>query len=531
MTGGSTATVDLAERARALLPRSWKGEDVRGEIRSILEQAQRSNDAEGECAARYAEVADSSTRGDEDTARRSTIELIERAESAGLPLWESRGRHYLAWIHLAAGEEAQGIEELVTAEVLTSQSDEPSASLAGAINGVAATYLLLDLYEEGDRLFDRMVTIQQVIDDPWLHQVLVYNRLLNDATWAVNLERVGETDQARERLQIAYRRASEASAAMVEPTLDADVALLILFAEVMTGHVDVETARERLTDLTATGYPMESESFLHFALAVREAAAGNYREARAEISVGREKQDRIRNEQIRHALHWLGGRVAILEAPDHEGLQEAWSYAELTTQTIWEVRLRRRDAVRDRLKMRRLRSEKEHVERVSLEDPLTGVANRRRLDRERSDLEVATNAGWTAVAYLDIDHFKEVNDTLGHDLGDEVLRHLSTAIRASVRNHDIIGRYGGDEFVLVSRDCDPDTASGLGERVAAAVRAHPWSSLHPSLAIRVSVGIAVTDRAYDQLFAAADDALYTAKQAGRDQVVVRTIGAAEAASA
>lgn len=408
--------------------------------------------------------------------------------------------------------------------MLTDEAGEPSASLAGAINGVAATYLLLDLYEESDRLFERMAGIQAESDDPWLKQVLVYNRLLGVATWAIALVRVDAAKEAREQLHRALDRVAETNGPSAEPTADADVALLTLFAELLTHRVDVAAARVRLAELVTGECELEAESYVHFGLAVRATEAGDFTEARAHVRAGGEKQDQIRNDQIRHALRWLGAYIAVLEDPDHRGLQETWSYAEATTQTIWELRLRRRDAVLDRLNLRRLRSEHDQVQRASLEDPLTSLANRRRLDLERAALDAAVDDGWVTAVYLDIDDFKTVNDTLGHDLGDEVLRELAEVIMASVRNHDLVGRYGGDEFVIVSRECDPDDAAALGDRIIAAVRAHRWDALRPELAIRVSAGIAVTDRRYDRLFGAADSALYEAKQGGRDRAVVRRLG-------
>ncbi len=522
-SAGATPTVELVERARALQPRSWAGEDVRQEIRDLLHQAVARRDPEAECATRFIEVSDLWYRGDNDAVRRSAIELIERAQIAGLPLWESRGRHYLARVHLAAGEEAHGIEELVTAEVLTDNETQPSGSLAGAINGIAATYMLIDLHEDSARLYDRVATMLDAVDDPWVHRGLIYNRLLNIATWAITLERVGEGAEARDRLGLALDAWAGESDIVAGTPLENDVKLVTLLAEVMSGRVTVDEGRAQVDDLVATGRDMESECYARFGLATRLVAEGRLAEAREEVHAGLDSHRPIKREQVEHALRWLGARIAVVEEPDHAGLQEAWSYAQLMTQKHWEFRLRRRDAMSDLLNIRRLRRAHAQVERASLEDPLTGVANRRRLDHERRNLDNAEDQGWVATIYLDVDHFKAVNDVLGHDLGDEVLRQLVEVFRASVRGHDLLGRYGGDEFVIVGHQCNLDNAVALAQRIIAAVRTHPWDELHPSLAITVSAGVAVTDRAYDRLFREADEALYAAKQGGRDQSVVRLV--------
>jgi diguanylate cyclase (GGDEF)-like protein len=522
---GCSASAQLVERARALLPRVWSGEDVSEDLRAIFAEAAERRDPEVECAARFVEVADASIRGVEAELRRTAGELVDRARLANLPLWESRGRHYLARVHLAQGEEAAGIEELVTAEVLTDEHDEPSVLLTGAINGIAATYMLLGLFEDSARLFERMATMLDHVDDPWAHRALLYNRLLNDASWALALEQFDQPDDARERLRIATRQVAADHDVVLGSSIDVDVDLLTLFAELMTRQVPLDAGRARLVELTAGEHQFESESFAHFGLATLLTEAGRFEEARAEVQAGVDDLHAIEGERVHMALRWLAARIAVLEDPDHSGLQEAWRYARLMTDKVRELRLRRRDAVLDRLHIRRLRREHERVEQASLEDPLTGVANRRRLDRERTQLGTITDAGWSTVIYLDLDGFKQVNDTLGHDLGDDVLRIVADLLRNSVRNHDLVGRYGGDEFVVVAHHCDPDDATTLGERIVATVRNHPWNQLHPSLTLTISAGVAVTNDAYPHLFPTADDLLYTAKQTGRNRAIIRRVEA------
>jgi diguanylate cyclase (GGDEF)-like protein len=531
MPPGRAASAELVERARALLPRVWSGDDVSDELRTILNEAAAERDLEAECAARFVEVAEASIRGDQGDLLRTAGELVERSRLGGLPLWESRGRHYLARAHLSRGEEAAGIEELVTAEVLTDEHDEPSVLLTGAINGIAATYMLLGLFEDSARLFERMASMLDRVNDPWAHRALLYNRLLNDASWALALEQFGEPDEARERLRLASRQVAADHDVLVGSSIEGDVDLLSLFTELMTGQVTLEAGRERLAELTRGEHQLESESFAHFGVATILTEEGRFEEARAEVQAGVDDLHPIEGERVHMALRWLAARIAVLEDPDHVGLQQAWRYAKLMTDKVRELRLRRRDAVLDRLHIRRLRREHDRVERASLEDALTGVANRRRLDRERTHLGTTTDAGWTTVIYLDLDGFKQVNDTFGHDLGDDVLKIIADLLRTSVRNHDLVGRYGGDEFVVIAHHCDPDDATTLGERIVSTVRHHPWDQLHPSLQLTVSAGVAVTDDAYAHLFPHADDLLYTAKQTGRDRAIIRTVDAGEVGAA
>jgi diguanylate cyclase (GGDEF)-like protein len=159
-------------------------------------------------------------------------------------------------------------------------------------------------------------------------------------------------------------------------------------------------------------------------------------------------------------------------------------------------------------------------------DALTGLANRRTiLETLGRELERSRRAGTPcAVVFVDLDHFKRINDTHGHAAGDAVLRQAATTMRCTLRPYDLLGRYGGEEFVAVLPGCDVAGARAAAERLRAAVAAAP--TLVGELALRVTCSIGVAgggaargaDR--DRLLSAADAALYRAKQSGRDRVMV-----------
>ena len=152
-------------------------------------------------------------------------------------------------------------------------------------------------------------------------------------------------------------------------------------------------------------------------------------------------------------------------------------------------------------------------------DALTGLANRRRLV-EYLGSKLAGAAGEEArlsVVLFDIDHFKSVNDRYGHDIGDEVLKRVASAAAEGLRNTDLIGRYGGEEFVIILPDTDEEVALQIAERVRARVEAS-WHDRQPM--VTVSLGIAST-RGEDSghgILKRADVALYEAKTAGRNQL-------------
>ena len=151
-------------------------------------------------------------------------------------------------------------------------------------------------------------------------------------------------------------------------------------------------------------------------------------------------------------------------------------------------------------------------------DSLTGLMTRRSLETAVRELH-ATGTPY-AVAYGDLDHFKDVNDVFGHAVGDRALRAVSQVLRDSLRPIDIAGRYGGEEFVVVLPECPVDEAHQVLERVRERLAERIVIAELPRFTI--SFGLAASDQAgdFDQVVALADAALLSAKAAGRDRVVV-----------
>lgn len=173
------------------------------------------------------------------------------------------------------------------------------------------------------------------------------------------------------------------------------------------------------------------------------------------------------------------------------------------------------------------------MHQLAMTDELTGLPNRRRV-LAQLDALLAANPARCALLIADIDHFKSINDQYGHLVGDDILRAVADAMRAVAREPVVIGRLGGEEFVLVLPGGDEDAAHGLAERLLAQVRALDVDRWMPGRRVSVSIGLTVArpgDSA-GQMLRRADQALYAAKDGGRDAVVAHpaVAGVAEGAA-
>ena len=167
----------------------------------------------------------------------------------------------------------------------------------------------------------------------------------------------------------------------------------------------------------------------------------------------------------------------------------------------------------------------ESLERATLEDALTGIANRRRFDQAmRDELSLSDAIRPYSMALVDIDHFKRINDNHSHQMGDEVLRRMGAILAGASRREDLVARYGGEEFVLILHGLPPEAVRRTCERLRVEVESDNWSALHPDLHVTVSIGVAHHDAttqhlAPAELLALADSRLYEAKRGGRNRVV------------
>ena len=177
----------------------------------------------------------------------------------------------------------------------------------------------------------------------------------------------------------------------------------------------------------------------------------------------------------------------------------------------------------------RIRAEEElfrarqQLRQMATKDPVTGIANRYMLVQELEvEYERCSENQDLSVLFIDVDHFKQVNDKYGHDLGDEVLKYIAGLIEGSIRPNDIAGRYGGEEFVVGLPGCALEHARIIAERMRVALNNAPFEMKDGGhIPLSISIGIASTSQRpndLNQLLKFADEAVYLAKDGGRNIV-------------
>ncbi|NRR32033.1 diguanylate cyclase [Oxalobacteraceae bacterium] len=218
----------------------------------------------------------------------------------------------------------------------------------------------------------------------------------------------------------------------------------------------------------------------------------------------RQRSERFRSFEV----DLVDGRWLLLSEQVHEGGEVVMLCTDITRQKMIELDLKQAHA---------------DLERLAMTDELTGIPNRRNF-LQRLDAELVRAQRYrhpVCLAMLDLDHFKRVNDTYGHPAGDEVLRHFTRFLVQHLRNVDIVGRLGGEEFAVILPETKLDDALFVLRRVIALLDQETVEAVAPGFQYGFSGGVAMavdTGTECKWLLASADQALYQAKTGGRRQI-------------
>ena len=390
----------------------------------------------------------------------------------------------------------------------------------------AYSYAELGQYEQALALFEQSMAVYQQIDEPLWRSYTKVNLV-----WIHNL-----LQRYPEALQLANEAETEL-AQLKAPDLSALATyqgLLALYnAETLTalGHTAQALARLRQAEqqLSIEDNPRYM-LLLHNAKATALANAGQYQQAyqrlrqyvslnQQQLTLSREQQSNVlrfqfdsvrqqeRNDQLKAEKQLVEQHVSTLQ------MAQRWQYAALSLIALLFVIL---FSFAVSLKKRNRK-----LHRLAMTDELTQIANRRRImmQAEQERVKALDTGQSLCFLILDLDHFKQVNDKYGHDVGDIVLQQMCMTVTSMLRVQDHFGRTGGEEFLIVLPDTDADAAFAIAERLRQAIADIQFPETPKKMRITCSIGISQyrPDEPLNISLGRADDALYQAKAAGRDQ--------------
>ena len=435
--------------------------------------------------------------------------------------WRAKALSLLGDASLRLGHASQAVDALAEAYALVERAAPQRYNDLSATMAVAVVLGHAQLFAPAEALFRLCETAPAVRgDDPAtrIARVLVLQEYsVLHATWGAALELDGREPEGRQH----HVRSAELALHMMRLTGDDDVPMnaraqmVEAWAQLRLGQVELAMSRLQQAMPRFELRPELPEVQIgRLARAVGLREDERFDDARAELAEvleGAQLTDRIVWELA--ALSALA-LVEVAEHGDHPAREYFERARRAASHRLWVERESRFFALRDRISLRALAAEASQLGQDALLDPLTGLGNRRMLDAG-----IAESLGGAAL-FVDVDLFKQVNDRFSHAVGDEVLRRIADILRAQCRSHDVVVRFGGDEFVVLLPATSAQEAAAVAERVRSAVSREPWDDLHQGLGVSVSVGVAASDASADKVLKDADAALYEAKEAGRNRVTV-----------
>ncbi len=487
---------------------------ARAEIADRLAEAERSDWPETTVALLFALAVDAFTNLPDDVEA-ATDTLIDCADALGEPGMLAAGLALRAQLALRDGDVGRHLADASRAVVVLDEESDPLARGTGLI-GAATAYECLSLWELGNELHDRAEALLPLCDDQVLRPVIEMNRGLTWFWWTAALLEVGEDDLAEQLLRDLPK---ELPLELPEPWL------LELRINRLAGLILMRAAgKEEVDELRELGRAFPADDggpnwlprmLVLLALAHDALHDGRYGEAATDADAARDLARIHGTAYQRSFAHWTA--ALIEEGRDPGAGSAARAYASVLARQRWDERVGRLASARAQIDSRRQQGTHDGLVRRTMEDPLTGLGNRRAFDQRLLDEADGMSAEASiAMVVIDIDEFKAVNDRFGHACGDAVLCRVGAIVRSVLRTDDLALRLGGDEFCAVISGATTQVVHDRANRIGTLVATEDWGLLAPGLDLTVSVGAASTagPAALAELYPRADAALYAAKAAG-----------------
>jgi len=497
-----------------------------------LERARAQGDRRAEADAEFGAAFCAYQADAYDDALLAAARAIGIYGDLGLPAGEAECRALVSRILQFSGDFGEALQEGMRAQALAEASGDAQAQYS-ALMAIANLHLVLAQWEPAISCGERAAEMARLLGDD-LRQARALDTL--GCVWGGMAEEAREAgdetraqrhaldsiDGSQRALEIArrcgYRR--------LEGTTLANVAESVAFlgrldeAQALLADWPVDPERDGVFTVT---HHLETWGGICVRLGRHDEAVGLFR--RALVIAESKAVEMQMHARLAESLEQCGDTAAALRhfKRFHALYVQASSEAAQRSARVAAVRMETADAVARAKQLshvnEQLHRRADDLMRLSLEDPLTGLPNRRALEKF-----LGTGEQHWALMLIDIDHFKHVNDTHSHLVGDEVLRRLAGLLRSCCRGSDLPVRWGGEEFAILLRQPAEGAAQAAAERVRTTVEGHDWSDLTPGWPITVSVGVAASAagsaaRSMDEMLAEADRQLYAAKHGGRNRVV------------